>query len=1440
MEQLADNRPHRATRGSRGALAMVVVLLAAFLAVASPATAAPTAAVAGVSGCESGAPERVYDVSAIDVRIQYNRWGYNDPGGFMYVLDSEIDAVRAQESSRQVSSGLGDDAIQPLVVRANLGECLVVNLTNRLAGDGAPAVSFHALGLAYDTTAPGDAVGDNPGSLVAPGASATYRLYLDPAAGEASYVFHSGGDARQLTSHGLFGAIVAEPAGSAYLHPETGEPLASGWHAMIQPAEGPAFREFVPIYHEVGDEAFQLLEADGDLVNMNDSSNPANLSAGATGSGAYRPGARAINYRSEPFLERMNAIPSSQPTEKSQLYGTYAFGDPATPIMRSYLGEPTKTRLVNGGSEMAHVHHLHGGATRWVRNPGADDTDFGSGLNKTPAPNTDSVRLDSQTVSPGETFSLEHECGAGGCQQAAGDFLYHCHIAQHYTAGMWSMWRVYDTAQPDLAALPDRAASPAAVNSAGLIGKVIEGKTVVPASQLTDPATQRSLESWVEGQLPPKGARSTWDDATVWDWAKEGTASAPVYKGEPDDTRTWANYASASPGARPEIGFNPVNGRYAWPLLRPHLATRPPFAPNGHGGAPGLGATASATRPDGLCPAGAPVRTYNVTAVNVPIQEVPSDTQADVTDENGQVFVLNEDKDAVLAGTKPAEPLVIRSNVGDCVALTLSSELDPTQENHEYPKVNMHTHFVQFDPQGSDGVTTGNAYEQSVKPYSSEDRTLTAAAAAGASTLTVSNATGLRPGVAVAVGQGEASIEVRKLTNVTSTGGSGPNCRRRCTPPTVTLTLDQPLAKAHAAGEPVGVEFVQYRWYSDVDSGTAFWHDHVDGANSWDHGLFGAMIIEPQGSTYHDPATGAEVRSGAIADIHTTGSVAAGHSGSFREFVALVHDGMRFDPNADNLPNGAIFRHQGSINLRAEPLSTRGGAEDPNKFSSVTHGDPITPLWRAYAGDPVMVRTLGIVELEASLRITGHRFRPELFAPESELVDAQTVGISERYDLMLDGGAGGPAGSAGDYLYYSAGRDATEAGAWGLFRVHDTTRPDLKPLPGRAAPPSGDGFPSLTETGAAPPEASGPGDPCPSGAPARHYDVAAFAKALPVPNNPQPIQVLSLDGQRVLFTIPAPAADPQDDDGVVLSLAADRQAILDGSKPLEPLVLRANSGDCVEVSLTNHLDGGRRAGLNFAKLLFDPQGSYGAAVGLNPDSTVAPGGTRTYRYFADRELGTTIGVDLSHPERQVHGAYATLVVEPEGSTYHNSATNAPLASGTQAIIRAPGGAFREHVAVIHDAESLIGDNDGRYFLEVSDFAALNYHVEPFAPRLEDDSDPAEVYSSRAHGDPATTLMEAYAGDPVRFRVAVPAAGQFHTFQLDGHDWPSDPALAGANVVGSETIGPGQSIDVHTTAGGRGGYSGDYLYRDHRFPFTEAGLWGVYRVYATTRPGLAPL
>ncbi|HVB45130.1 MAG TPA: multicopper oxidase domain-containing protein, partial [Streptosporangiaceae bacterium] len=823
-----------------------------------------TATTSSTNPCAT-APHDTFNVSAINIDMILNRYGVHDPNAMMYVLNSNIAAVRAEDAAGTVSSGLqGNDPIQPLVIRAHQGDCVTVNFTNQttfglepfdqppspqpsepcsdvtatnpdgttrvvadcagsLAHTAAQNLAWNVDGLPGMTAADvSSAVGQNADNTAAPGQTVSYTVYMDPALGYGAHVFHSTGDTRQSQGHGLFGVLVSEPPGSQWLDPHTLQPLASGWDAVIQMPSGPSFREFNLIFHEIGDEGYrQILEKSGATCATNEGEvqmpdGTCELPVVDPFSSAYRPCSKAINYRSECFFEReLTQVQNGMPNpDEAQDYGAYTNGDMATPRPEAYVGDPYKILLTNGGSEMGHVFHEHGGGIRWLRNPGAANPDIAGGLEKFPPVTKASIRLDSQTIEPGESYDLETECGAGGCQQAAGDFLFHCHIAAHYDSGMLSYIRVFDTQQSDLATVPGRTPKPAAVNSAGLIGKVIEGKTVVPADQLTDPSTQVSLESLVEGQLPPQGVPLNTQDATVWNWVKSGTADAPIYLGEPESTISWPDYTAPNPGQRPEIMFDPSNGRYAWPLLQPHLGQRPPFSPNGHGGAPWLGPNVTSTRPDGLCPAGAPLRHYNITAITVPIQETNGGVDANgnptppAVDPNGEIFVLNQHIAATKAGTFPPNPLAIRSDVGDCIAVTLTNEITVGPESNSpqtniYSKVNIHTHFVQFDPQASDGVITGFSFEQSVRPDFGVpgETTLTASASAGATTISVADTTGLRPGISIEVGQGQVDTEV--VNKITAINGN-------------TLTLGSPLQNAHASGERTGVEFVQYRWYSDV------------------------------------------------------------------------------------------------------------------------------------------------------------------------------------------------------------------------------------------------------------------------------------------------------------------------------------------------------------------------------------------------------------------------------------------------------------------------------------------------------------------------------------------------------------------------------------------------------------------------------------------------
>ncbi|WP_035795557.1 cupredoxin domain-containing protein [Kitasatospora mediocidica] len=1574
----------RSRRRAFGPRTAVVGLVVAGLLLPNEALAGANDLHRSYGDCAT-APQRVFDISAIDIDLVVDRFGDHDPYGYMYVLNSRLQAVRDQEAALErasslpkddptaakVSIGLGEDPMQPLVMRARLGECVVINLTNKITqpvrgGElgnppivqpgGLPSVSVDMAGVAYDAARGdgGQAVGDNPTSVMAaPGETKQYRYYLDPAMGEGGKVFRSGGDSQQLTYHGLFGSLIAETAGSRWFDPMSGAEKTwdngwSNWEAMIQPRTSPTFREFTLMYHEIGDEDFNLrrplrenttgipIGGDpgvpvGDQVQygrplpMIDVRPPtaSTPEEGGGGTDTYRPGAWAINYRSEPFYRRLQLeAPRGQDAQKANEslgYSSYTYGDPATPMPRSYLGEATKTRLMNTGVGQLHVHHLHGGGTRWAQNPGVDQSASTVGLRKTPDPGMQSIDLDSQTVSPGESYTLDHECGAGGCQQAPGDYLFHCHISQHYIAGMWGIWRVFDTRQPDLAPLPGNAQAPAAVDSAGLLGKVIQGKTVVLQADLTDQKTQVALEKLVEGYLPPQGTRWTTatgsdpDDATVWDWQKGGSAQKPVYLGEPETSSVWANYRSAAPGSRPTIMFNPDTGKPAYPLLKPHLGMRPPFAPGGHSGAPYLGETATAQNPGAICPSQAPVRQYNTTAVTLPIKETARET-----DTNGELYVLNEDKAGVLAGTKPADPLTIRANVGDCVGVIFGSELNPTVQ----AKVNMHTHFVQFDPLASDGVITGFAFEQSVFSDTREGRTLSSSDAPDK--VTVNTVGELRPGVSIGIGVGRTDVEIRTITAINGNQ----------------LTFDKALTNSHAQGEPVTTEFVQYRWFADVDSGTVFWHDHVNGVTSWAHGLFGALIIEPKGSTYRDPVTGAPVRSGTNVDIiNNDGSVGTGESGSFREFMLFLHNGRRgrselsgTQPGTDLIPfNNGQECEEGSINLRAAPLGERtppgqtptdpkttdqrqefngercrnafvndqdvpGSPDvstakatvttvDPYVFSSVKYGDPMTPLLRAYAGDPVVIRTIGLSDRAEALRIQGHRFRLERFSPGSQLSDTATVGMSERYDYVLDGGAGGPSHSPGDYLYYSTRTFALESGAWGIFRVYGSPQSDLLPLPAHPAPTDPQGFPRQSAAtgntqrnpGPAPASAyradgsvntdvvTSTANPCPSGARPIHYDVS-------------------------LFDQPLPTEPYSDTGGVVYALTSDVAAMKAGTKPVEPLVLRVDQGDCVSLTLHNQVSpgslyGGVRAGLDLAKLTHNQQLSAGSAIGLNPDSTVGAGGTVGYTYYADQALGTSLFQNLGSVASLRHGAYGMMIVEPRGATWSDSETGAPLgttATSTEAIIRAPGQPrFREFALTMQTTDQQFGrgilpydeevagngvnspfsfnvapapvpgappgtsGNPGSYDKGYSDF---NYHSAPLTTRLGltaniNDFTKATVigsygtaFSSTPYGDPHTPVFRANSGDPVVFRVGVGASDQLHSFTVSGHTFPMDPLLQGSQLMTARTVTAGETIDARIgKAGADHGYTGDYLFSDARMGFVEAGMWGILRVLPDGSP-----
>ena len=1475
--------PRRRLRGTLAQLTGSAVLLSSL---GIPLLATPAHATVTDPGnpCPTGSPQRTFAVTAINVRIPLNRFGDNDPAGKMMVATSSgldgpatpnlltapgstptdaLAAVRQQEASQKVSIGLRDDPIQPLSIRANEGDCVTISFTNNASGG---SFGLHIDGIAFAAASSGDAIGRNADSSTPQGGMSTFRYYIpDNPNLEGSHYIHPGPGFRSAVNHGMFGMLNVEPKGSTYWDASIpNQPLVSGWEAVIsrpvntlQPGRDKSFREGILQHHEVGNDNERVYDRTGLELPQVDSL-----------TGSYRPGEFALNYRSEPFRNRLLA----HGQEKSHSYSSYTFGDPSTPMPRGYVGDPTKFRISHASGEKFHVYHLHGGGDRWRLNPLADPSWNYSDtlLNKHPQNEVASNRLDAQSIGPGESYNLELEGGAGGVQHTVGDLLFHCHIAKHYVSGMWSFWRVYNTKQPDFVTLQDQAwQPPEPVTSDLLLGRTFGSQTL---------ATHADVDAWVRQQLPPQGVRNNPQDPSVMDW-KFAKNNPNLVLGEPEDTTpqgtgpgqwpnqsdvagqpgllsadapfltqsTDAQHAEATPTAtifptlRPVMLFNPQDGRPAFPTLRTHLGYRPPFSPNGHSGSPFLGEHGDAApggqhsttmdpkpiassfptsfdpahpstvdpyaqRADGLCPRtqapdprnpSAPplptvVRHFNIVAIPTRVTRSKS-----FTDKEGKLFTLAQDKAKVYADPN-SQPLALRVNVGDCAKVTLTNEIPDTSTFDGWSKTTIHIHHVQFDVQGSDGVSTGYAYEHSVRPYGVEDTQLTplpaGAPALGPNTIHVGSvakfldktADGDEAHPFIGVGMGTEGIEVRQVMHADTA--------------TSTIELDAPLTKPHPMGEAVGFEFIQYEWFADTQLDNIFWHDHVDGIHGWGHGLVGQLIVEPAGSKYYAPNNhSTEIASGTIADIVVDpnsrnyqpllpGTV----NGSFREMALwTIDDNDRGDYS--------------TLNLKAAPFTERPNAA--TRYSSYANGDPMTPLPRAYPGDPVVVRTINVGPTLDTLRFTGQRFAIDTRmtldnlgniqgdpgssnpAAVGSLLDTIHYGMSEKYTLALGGAGASGRSRPGDYLYYNAVARRTAQGAWGIIRVLPNSSPDLLPLPDNPAP----GGTWTPPSGSVPPTVATPSNPCPSGASLHSFAISAIDMP---------------DRSRALFVATARVAD-----------------VLAGTAKIEPLVLHVAEGECVKVHLTND----RTTAESFAVGKLDRNSdSSGVDVGYSPENNTPAGGTRDYWYYADTDrIGSATISDMagdSGKDSQKAGLYGAIVVAARGATF-SSDIGARVDVHVPATATAPRHDYR-------DFSLLLADNDAQMSQDFMPYPTnavqgqtnINYQTAPAG-------DSTSTYAT-GNNDPTTPVIWSYVGDEVVVHEMVaPGSEQGHVFSLGGLDSPRDVYVPHSEYAANQALGPGESYDAWISgyAGGWSHTTGDYWYGDLRRPFTQVGAWGLQRV-----------
>ena len=219
MDEIAkggDHSKHAGTGPFSGMGAMQQMDRSYFL---GPAAAGES--VTGAGRCPKGAPVRAFDIAAINVEITLNQWLDFHPG-YMYVLTENLEKVRAEEKANTearkkegydpgaVTAGLQTDLIQPLNIRANQGDCVVITLQNKLDGED---VSLHIHGSSMIVKGSGQAATmANPASSVKEGKSEVFEWYVRPNEQEGAHTFHSH-VGREQASLGMIGTFIVEPMG---------------------------------------------------------------------------------------------------------------------------------------------------------------------------------------------------------------------------------------------------------------------------------------------------------------------------------------------------------------------------------------------------------------------------------------------------------------------------------------------------------------------------------------------------------------------------------------------------------------------------------------------------------------------------------------------------------------------------------------------------------------------------------------------------------------------------------------------------------------------------------------------------------------------------------------------------------------------------------------------------------------------------------------------------------------------------------------------------------------------------------------------------------------------------------------------------------------------------------------------------------------------------
>ena len=706
----------------------------------------------------------------------------------------------------------------------------------------------------------------------------------------------------------------------------------------------------------------------------------------------------------------------------SNLFSSLTHGDPCTPIIEAYEGEPLQIRLIQGAQEVQHMMTVENG--RWRR-----VADYGKrGVLRRAIQDGDAAALRALArtdnllgfVSAQEVgISEHHEMEIGGRigfiatgldrQFMAGaqptfvpptDSLYHFGTQDALWNGAWGLLRIY----PNMVLTPDR------TDLANLRANGVPVPDAPPAGQ------ERLIWNRLARVEDARGAAEAMDPSVV---------RPPL---RPLLAATVMPYRSAMA----------QNVERALTRLDSDETVEDKIAAFGTSLARDVGLQRDV---EGVC-TGRETKIFH--AVALPFgTESEYNSRGGITDPNGLVLrpvSLDGDgmpdfaaAEAALSADDDVTPYVLRINAGDCVDLTIHNRI-PAQS---VQALDADGSASALDDQIGDacmpkiaGLNVDARQGESYDPNCATDpeRDIRSSPKIAFTLPLVSSDAVSMAGGASSIGKNADDMSLQETDKPAGFGGS---VRLQFYAGFVTVPSGQAVTDCMQSAENCDPLYIPYAFgpIPLKPMGDPFGHAA--------HGLFGAVIVEPETSEY---SSDGDAVHGTTATIRYTDD--EGEPQEVTEHILFFQDGLNLHKNGVPVPDCPICddsydRGDMGASYRSEPFWSRLDMSPSSDLNTASFGtrffadrEPATPVLKAQPDDEVWLRVVQPYgrARQRSANVVGHSFDdllPEFGSPTSPLMSAGKA-ITAKFKAR-----------EGCWMWRDGPAQIFAGGVWGWMEVGD-------------------------------------------------------------------------------------------------------------------------------------------------------------------------------------------------------------------------------------------------------------------------------------------------------------------------------------------------------------------------------------------------------------------